>query len=1304
MRVGTIIDDRYELESLAGVGGTSSVYRAFDRANGDHVALKLLNAESWPMVQRFAREVTLLSELRHPGIVRYVGHGIAEGGVPYLAMEWLKGRSLAENLKRHGRMSIPEALSLIGRVAGALSVAHARGIIHRDLKPSNLFLVNDSAKAAKLLDFGLACGISGVHSVTRPGNVVGTPGYMSPEQVGGDEDVAAPTDVFSLGCVLYECLTGRPAFSGRHVAAILAKILLEPAPSARRARPEISAELEHLLMRMLAKDPSRRPSDAGALIGDLARLAGVSDAPHAIGSIAPGSLTAQEQGLLCVLMVRDARWRAARPGAALPAEVLDMAKHLRKIAGQHAGKLEILRDASILVSFEPDAAANDLAFRAANCALSFRRSLPSTPVALAIGLGVVAEQRPIGEVIDRAAWLLDRRLLRSAESCADAVLPIDVDSAIAGLLETRFELEAEDSAAASLTGPKAVPDAGRLLLGKPTPCLGRERELASLLSLFEECVAEPAARAVLMLAPAGVGKSRLRYEFLRQLRARPEPAAVWQAWADPSRAGSPFALLSQAVRGALGLTEGEPPASARAKLRESVGAYVNERDRERVAEFLGELVSVPLSDDASVQLRAARRDPRVLGDQIARAWEDWLVAVSARTPVVLVLEDLHWGDWTSLALVEAALRNLEGSCFFVFALGRPEVQQLFPNLWKERGIEEVSLRPLPRLACEKLVSTVLGEATDEQVVARLVEHAAGNAFYLEELIRAEAEGNSAELPASILAMVQARLGRLPADARQVLRGASVLGQTFWEESLAALTSPALNPPAIGELLRRLTDTEWIRPRRDSRLANQSEYTFRHAFLREAAYATLTDEDRALGHRLAGEWLERAGERDAGALAEHFWRGGSPERAVHYYVNAAEQALKGNDLAAAIAQSDRAAECGARGLLLGRLRLVQAEAHNYRNQFALAAERGAEAMQLLQTAGERHVALWAHAAHQLLWSNSGLAEYDAVERLSVLLRERTEMRPDAVLVLALAVGAGHLIIGARAAAAQPILSWLRAARHVWEDDPLASAGVKMAYGILEHGNQNLVAAMRWFEAAARDCEPAGHDRWWCFALVSVAACRISMGDFERAESALRMTHALARRLGVCVAAIEVNWGVALTFLGRLEEGEKMLQTALRECERSNDRRFSAYSHITLARIHLLCDQHSRAVDEIELALPHTENFPHLRAYAWSVQASSLLACGCSRQAAELAERALSLLRTIESFGEGEVFVRLVSVETRKAVGKHASARALLRDAHERLLLAAEQIEGPELRHGFLTRIPENARTLGLARQWLAVKSA
>jgi hypothetical protein len=563
VREGDVVAERFRLEAVAGVGGMATVYRALDGVTGQTVAVKVLTAQSAHERELFSRESLILAGLQHPGIVRYLAHGRTRSGEAFLAMEWLEGESLGDRLRRAG-LTIGETVELLSRVTDALASAHARGVVHRDLKPSNLFLPAKSLERVKVLDFGIARGGDGFDVVastfthgpgdpTRTGMILGTPGYMAPEQARGDRGIGPQADVFSLGCLLFECLTGRPPFTGDRPMAVLAKILLEEAPRVSDLRPEVPPALDALVASMLAKDPKQRPADASAVRQALGGIV-ITDTAPAPTHHQTAALTTVEQRLLCVILAARAPGDTGEGNDAL-------LTRLREAIAPHGGRLDRLGGDALVWSLSGKGVASDQAAQAARCALALRELLPDWPMALATGRGVVSEQGSMGEVIDRAARTLGSDGARRGQRRA-----IRIDAVTAGLLATSFEISG-DSSAPELRGSREVSEPPRTLLGKPTPCVGRDRELASLVALFDECVAESAPRGVLVTAPAGAGKSRLRHELLRRLGERDEPMQVWIGRGDPMRVGSPFGLLAPALRRALGILDGEPQPLREQKLR-----------------------------------------------------------------------------------------------------------------------------------------------------------------------------------------------------------------------------------------------------------------------------------------------------------------------------------------------------------------------------------------------------------------------------------------------------------------------------------------------------------------------------------------------------------------------------------------------------------------------------------------------------------------------------------------------------------------------------------------------------------------
>lgn len=262
---------RFLVEARVGAGGMGVVFRGRELETGLPVALKLLRNATEEDRLRLVREALVLRTVRHPHVVRYLDHCEA-GGVDYLVMEWLDGRDLSGHLGAVG-LSIDDAVRLGLALAQALQAVHHKGITHRDVKPSNVFLVGDRLDDARLIDFGIAHSARASHDgrrLTATGVVLGSPRTMAPEQLRGEHD--ARTDVYGLGATLFECLTGRPPFTGDEWVALLVAIETETPPRLATLRGDVPPGLDALVARMLAKDRMDRPPDMGAVVSALAAL------------------------------------------------------------------------------------------------------------------------------------------------------------------------------------------------------------------------------------------------------------------------------------------------------------------------------------------------------------------------------------------------------------------------------------------------------------------------------------------------------------------------------------------------------------------------------------------------------------------------------------------------------------------------------------------------------------------------------------------------------------------------------------------------------------------------------------------------------------------------------------------------------------------------------------------------------------------------------------------------------------------------------------------------------------------------
>ena len=302
--VGELIADRYELEELVGTGGMSSVYKAHDRLLERNVALKVLHEHhtaDGDYVERFRREARAVAQLSHPNIVTVIDRG-EQDGRQFIVFEYCDGENLKSLIEREAPLPERQAIELVQQIARALGFAHANGLIHRDVKPQNVLLDGDGQ--AKVTDFGIARSVDVHGTLTQTGTVMGTSDYISPEQARGahaDEQ----SDVYSLGAVLYELLTGEVPFRGDNFVAVAMQHINQAPPSVREVRPDVSPRLDAVIARAMAKEPRRRFESMDELCAEL----------NAVLAEANGAGSGAET---MVVAPSRRRRRAARPPAARP--------------------------------------------------------------------------------------------------------------------------------------------------------------------------------------------------------------------------------------------------------------------------------------------------------------------------------------------------------------------------------------------------------------------------------------------------------------------------------------------------------------------------------------------------------------------------------------------------------------------------------------------------------------------------------------------------------------------------------------------------------------------------------------------------------------------------------------------------------------------------------------------------------------------------------------------------------------------------------------------------------------------------
>ncbi len=1302
MRPGDRFADRFELLAFAGSGGMGSVWRARDATTGEEVALKLMHGADPRLAARFVREARVLSELTDPAIVAYVAHGTSERDEPYLAMRWLSGDDLAKRLRR-GALTIAETVDVARRVAQALVFAHARGVVHRDIKPSNLFLVGGRASELTILDFGIARKSGSSVTATEGGAMLGTVGYMAPEQSLGVDTIDGRADLFSLGCVLFECATGKPLFAANDPIAVLAKIHHETAPLLRSARVDAPEALERLVARLLAKDPDLRPADANAVLRELGDLETQAE-PVEVEPPSPRSrtLTDAEHRVRSVVVVRDPRGIAGL-APTLPAKKYitpreataseDPLEPLRSLCRDRdlVVRIDAIEAGALVVTLPGEGLATDTAARAAKVALLLREHLPNASLAIVSG-----RTSPSA-----------RDLAEQGLELAQASLPgaIRLDELSAGLLDVRFEV-ARLPGEISLVRKHGELQPMRRLLGKATRLEGRDRDLATLMATFEECVHDSVARSVLVTASAGLGKSRLAFEFLRRVEKTYPGVSIWVAQGDPVGKSAAFGLLRPLLARTLGVSVKDELGLEREKIRARVARSVDEANEHRVSAFLGQFVGVPFAEEGAVgaELRAARGDAVVMGDRMREAWQDFASAETQSAPLVLLLEDLHWGDVASVKLIDLALRNLASRPLFVVALARPEIDEVFPALFRDRDLQQLRLSPLSPRASERLVRAALGNSATDEVVSRLVERGSGNPFFLEELVRAVATGADDAVPDTVMAMAEARLASLDTASRRVLRAASILGQEFWPGAVSRLLGDDVDADDLAEIVTDLERREIVRYVDAARIGGERAYAFRHAMLREAAYAMLTEADRRLGHLLAGEWLERVSHADVLTCAQHFEQAGAPERACYHYQRAASEALEGNDFEGAIAFCDAAERCGATGIALGSMLTLKAEALRWAGSPRASLTMAARAEQALTV----HSQAWWRVMGELGAAAARVGELSELVRVAEAIAMAQAPSSDTgsdplshvhdVRSTTLARCASSLVLHGYVELADRLLARLEATEHL-RGNATAKAWALYAAAYRARARGDLSGYATLLEQTLEKFREVGDIRSAAVTLANIGYGALVLGDYARAESALTTSLASAERIGLpsVVAGALQNLGLALGRLGRSSEGVETELQALAMYERLGDVRMTAGCHVYLALLHSERGDSDAAEREAHAAFDLTASAPTVTTTTYATLAAMLVRASKPESALSLTRAAVDMLLFEAKFEPAEALLRLAHAQALEATGSPEEAWRVIAEAERKLLDRARGIADDALRGRFLSNVPENASILGMAER-------
>jgi tetratricopeptide (TPR) repeat protein len=1253
----------FTLKGIIGAGGFGTVYRASHPAGYD-VALKVLapHVDSEETVRRFEREANI--RIDHPNVVKVLDAG-RDQGLSYIAFELLEGTPLTTVLDR-APLPAHEVIELALQICAGLSAAHARGIVHRDLKPGNLFVCHDGV--LKVLDFGIArASTASGPQLTMAGSVIGTPGYLAPEQAKGELDITPATDLWSLGVILYQALAGsNPFMRATLVATVLAVVLEEPPPLGANGAP-LPRGLAEVVHRCLHKDPKQRWESAEALAVALHALDPAGSLVVGVPNELAPSIPVDEQRVVALLLAID---------------VHDFPK-LDQAVREWGGELTPMLGGQAIGVFGGRRYEGDEIVRAVQAAVSARD---------AAGYVAVASGRAVG-----TGGGVSGDAVQAVERAVQAHLAgVAVDAGTARRLTDKVPVRAVPGGFFEVPASLRLADSGTFhAVREELPLLDREVELAQLDMAVASAFEEERAIVVWAHGPPGIGKSRLRAELERRLRRRGVPMLTGRA--ESHRRDAAFHLLANALRSEPSiepyfLDPTMPLASRQQALEELLAVTLEDSGWARqclepIARLLGMQELTPATT------MARRSDPQLMADRVRVSIADLLTAMSARGPLALVLDDVQWADDASLQLVDELVGRLGSRPLLVFVGARSELSERLPELFAQREVMRVAPRGLRTKAVATLAEAIARRPVAEAIVEQVATRTGGNPFFVEQIVRELAENKlldteleSLPIPLDVEGAVQSRLDHLPADEKLLCKRAAVYQGGFTEPALAALELPEAGP-SLGALTRR-----GVLSARALSAESDREYRFKNALMADVAYRMNSEEARRELHRLAAQHLARVPGVEREELARHHELGGEPEPAAAAYLAAALEASRRGDSKSTLRCADRALALGLAGQAVFDLHLVRADALSFLGRRAEQREAIEAALTMANTP---------HREARVLTEKAGLlaavGEHD--EGLVVADRaiERARQVGDAdVLAVALVRRGWILLYSGRVPEASEAIG--EAAMRVAELQPETAALVAVWRGQLVTAMGDLGKRKAAYEEAVARFRGIGDLRRAASAECNLADTFNRVGAYEEAEEALRKAVASCQRVGYRLVEgyALANLGYALAGQHRFDEALATFDKAIALADEMRQPRLALAVRLYRARARLERGDTAGLVQEARGIAAEAERreLKALEATAFALTSRVTLALGDPAGALVHADRAMTLRDEIGTMEEDEAEVFLALAEALLAMGEPARAREIVARGASRLEFLAGRIADTDWRARFLVEVPVNRRLIEL----------
>ena len=875
--IGTTVS-HYRITEKLGEGGMGVVFKAEDTTLKRTVALKFLShrlTSSDRDKAHFLQEAQAAASLNHPNICTI--HGIEDSdGQLFIVMEFVEGESLEHRIVR-SLPAVPETIRIVRAVAEGLGRAHERGVIHRDIKSENIMI--GAGGDAKIMDFGLA-KLPGNTRRTSEGTIAGTPAFMSPEQVRGEE-LDPRTDIWSLGVVMYEALTGRLPFPGQYESAVMYLILNEEPEPVSRIRPEVPHALDRIVRTALQKERTKRYQTVQDLMADL----------HSADEDAKAPVTAEPK-----LRRSDATRRVARESERRQVTVLfagltgitplyqtmdpeevsgilgDCNRGLMSIVTKYGGMSDSYAGEQVMATFGAPVAHENDPERAMRCAVEMMEymerynalatiAMPErlglhiavntgTVVAGTVGSDDAVTYSVVGDTVTLAS------ALRDAAGAGEIVVSENTYRIVSPLvlLEESRPLKtvaAKDPITVHVvrTLRSDVEPGTRVL--EQNPIIGREQEITLLASAIQN-VRQKSERRLFVRGEAGVGKTRLKLELIRLAAA--SGVAAYEGKCSSFEMETPYFLWTTLLKNVLQL-----------------GPDAGEHETRKRLHDLLQMLSLGPHEPYLATLLSLRYEEILMEEdkerksRIYASLKELLRALAGRRPTVFVLEDVHWIDRFSQELLDYLFRSSDLAPALFVLLFRDEYIHA-KDLLTFKG-ELVDLNRLTREDALKLMGARFGVSAVPSNVAEVIyKRSEGNPFFIEELIKTLMDRKAVEvrkgtleilqkdlenvLPETVQGVIMARIDRLEERLKEVLFGASVIGREFNKPLLQAVVRKV---EIVDPSLRDLLSLELILEQEE---VKEFAYLFKHYLIQEVAYNTILQKKRKELHGLIARAIEK----------------------------------------------------------------------------------------------------------------------------------------------------------------------------------------------------------------------------------------------------------------------------------------------------------------------------------------------------------------------------------------------------------------------------------------------------------------